>query len=138
MKVKKYKSNKLVSISLKKYAIDWEKAPSKGQRVLQDFLYQFWHNQLILGEMRIPGTLWRFDIVNCNKRIIFEFSPIHHFAFNKFFHKNRAGYLKSLKSDVLKQKWAEENDFKVIEITDEDLPKLSLKYIEEKFGVSIL
>lgn len=140
MRVKKYKSDKEVLIKISKYKINWSKAPSKGQQILQDFLYPLWRNCLVLAEMRVPGTLWRFDIVNCNKKIIIEYSPLtHHNNYNPWFHKSRAGYLKSLKSDINKLEWAEQqNGFKVIEIVEEDLPLLSIKYIENKFGINII
>lgn len=139
MKVKKYKSDKLVSIKINKYKIDWNKAPSKGQQILQDFLFPYWKNYLILKEMYLPGTKWRFDLVNCSKKIIIEYSPLsHHNNYNPFFHKSRAGYLRSLKSDSNKLEWAADNGFKVIEITEEDLPHLSANYIETKFGISII
>ena len=89
--------------------------------------------------MRVPGTLWRFDLVNCNKKLIIEYSPItHHNNYNPFFHKSRAGYLKSLKSDMFKNQWALDNGFKVIEIVEDDLDKLSLAYFIDKFGISLI
>jgi len=139
MKVRKYKSDKIISIDIKKYRIDWNSAPSKGQQILQNFLYPFWKSSLVLQELRVPGTLWRFDLVNCNSKIIFEYSPIsHHGNYNPFFHKTKAGYLKSLKSDLLKLEWAEQNGFKVIEIQESDLPFLSLDYIYDTFGVNLV
>lgn len=139
MKVKKYKSNKEILIKVSKYLIDWKKAPSKGQQILQDFLYKYIKNHIVLAEFRIPGSLMRFDIVDCTTRNIYEFSPIsHHNNYNPFFHKSRAGYLRSLKSDTNKLEWAEQNNFQVAEITDDDLPLLSIKYIQDKFNINIL
>lgn len=140
MRVFKYNSNKLVTININKYKIDWNSAPSKGQQTLQDFLYPYLKNHIVLAEMRVPGTLWRFDLVDCNTKVIYEYSPLtHHNNYNPFFHKSRAGFLKSLKSDMLKYEWAtQKNNFKVIEITEDDLPLLSLKYIQDKFNISII
>jgi hypothetical protein len=139
VKVRKYNSNKLVTININKYKIDWNKAPSKGQKILQDFLYTFWKNNLVLQECRIPGALFRFDLLNCTKKIIIEYSPLsHHNNFNKFFHRSRSGYLKSLKSDINKRKWAESNGFKVIDIQESDLENLSILYIYDKFGISLI
>lgn len=138
MRVKKYKSDKLVSIPIKKYLINWAKAPSKGQQILQDFLYPYWKDCIVLKEMKIPGTKWRFDIVNCNRRIIVEFSPTsHHNKYNPFFHKSRAGYLRSLLADSKKREWAEENDFKVIDVCEEDLDYLSKSYFLNTFDVQL-
>lgn len=139
MKVKKYKSDRLVTINIQKYKIDWNSAPSKGQQVLQNFLYPYWRNSLILQEMYVPGTKWRFDLVNCNRKIIVEYSPkTHHGNFNKFFHRSRAGYLRSIKADLFKYDWAIENDFKVAEIVEKDLDNLSIKFFQDKFNISII
>jgi hypothetical protein len=140
MKVFKYNSTRLCTIPINRYKINWEKAPSKGQLELQKFLYPYWKSYLVLKEMRVPGTLWRFDIVNCNKRLIIEYSPkSHHGSYNKFFHKNRAGYGKSLNADVSKYEWAvEQNGFKLIEITEEDLPNLSVQFFQNRFDINII
>ena len=140
MKVFKYKSTRLCTIPINRYKINWEKAPSKGQLELQKFLYPYWRNYLVLREMRVPGTLWRFDLVNCSKRVIIEYSPLsHHNNFNEFFHKTRAGYSRSLKADLSKYEWAvEQNGFKLAEITEEDLPNLSVNFFLEKFGINII
>lgn len=139
MKVKKYKSDKEVLIKVSKYKIIWDKAPSKGQLKLQQFLYPFWKNCIVLKEMFIPGTKWRFDIVNCNKKIIVEYSPLsHHNNYNKFFHKSRIGYIRSLKSDLDKFEWAVDNGFKVLEINEDDLEHLSYEFVLNKFNISLI
>lgn len=131
MIVTKWKGTQKIAIPIKNYKIDWSKAPSKGQQVVQDFLYDFWRHDIVIAEMRIPGCMKRFDIVNCSKKIIIEYSPIsHHGNFSEFFHKNRAQYLKSIKSDIDKIAWAERNGFKIAEITEADLIRLSEKWFE--------
>ena len=135
MKVKKYKSNKEISININKYKINWQKSQSKGQQILQDFLYPYWKDSLILQEMRVPGTLWRFDLVNCNKKLIIEYSPVHHREYTPFFHKHRLGYLKVIQSDIKKEQWAETNNFKLIEVQEEDLDLLSYQFFIDKFDI---
>ena len=72
------------------------------------------------------------------KRIAVEVQGPQHESFNKFFHGNsRANYLKSIKRDYHKVVWLENNNFKILEIFEEDLPSLSPKYIEKKFSVNI-
>ena len=61
-----------------------------------------------------------------------------HNEYNPFFHKSRSGYLRSLEADRKKFEWAEENNFKMIEITEKDLEHLSSDYIEKKFGIDIV
>ena len=80
----------------------------------------------------------KVDFVNMTKRIAVEAQGAQHESFNKFFHGNsRANYLKSIKRDHHKMVWLENNGFEVLEITAEDLPSLSSKYIFEKFAVNI-
>ncbi len=138
MIVTRWKGGKKVVIPINKYLINWDKSPSQGQQILQNFLVTFWRNDIVIAEMRIPGCLKRFDIVNCNKKIIVEYSPLtHHNTYNKFFHRSRAGYLKSIKSDAEKAEWAERNGFKLVEIVEKDLPLLSRDYFYKQFGVQL-
>lgn len=138
MKLFNFQRTRLVNIPTQKYKINWDKAPSKGQQVVQNFLRPYWNGQIVLAEMRIPGTRKRCDIVNCTKKIIVEYSPIsHHGTFNKFFHGNRIKYAKTVCADVEKQEWAEHNGFVWIELVEKDLDNLSVIFFQEKFGVFI-
>ena len=72
------------------------------------------------------------------KRIAVEAQGAQHEEFNKFFHNNsRANYLRSITRDHDKRVWLENNDFKVLEVFEDDLPSLSKKYILDKFEISI-
>ena len=72
------------------------------------------------------------------KRIAVETQGAQHESFNKFFHNNsRANYLRSITRDYDKIVWLENNNFKILEIFEEDLASLSRKYILDKFEVSI-
>ena len=134
-KVQKINSKLYVNISYNKYKIDWDKAPSKGQQVLQKFLYPYWKTQIVLSEMRIPGSRLRCDIVNCNKKVIIEYSPKHHTEYTKHFHKNVIGWLNALSRDNEKMKWAEKNNFQFIEIIESDLKKLSYDFFINEFNL---
>ncbi len=80
----------------------------------------------------------KVDMINMTKRIAVEVQGAQHDSFNKFFHNNsRANYLSSIKRDYDKRVWLESNDFKVLEVFEEDLPSLSKKYIMQKFEISI-
>lgn len=87
----------------------------------------------------MPGSLFRIDILNISDKIAIEYSPDStHFEFSPFFHGTRpSGYLKRIKSDLLKIEELERNGFQVIEINEEDLDYLSKKYFLEKFGVNL-
>lgn len=134
----KFKSTKTKNVNISHYLINWSIAPSKEQQRLQDFLYPYWKNHIVLAEFLLPGSLLRFDIINISQHIIVEHSPNStHGEFNKFFHVTRSGYLKRIKNDMAKIEWAENQNppFRVIETTEEDLDLLSRKYFLEKFNV---
>lgn len=138
MKVWTINRTKLVPINLNKYKINWDKAPSKGQKQLQDFLRPYWESQIILAEMRIPGCQKRIDLTNCNKKIIIEYSPVsHHGKFNKFFHGNKVKYAERVIADLDKMEWADYNGFKFIELVEADLKNISVEFFKENFGVTI-
>ncbi len=136
MLLKKLHSNRQINVNISKYIINWKKAPSKGQQELQDFLYKYWRYHVVCAELRIPGCLFRLDIVNITNHIILEYSPSHHFEFNEFFHKNKSNFGQSISRDFQKQEWAALNDFRLIEITEEDFP-LEKDSFEKKFDLKL-
>lgn len=131
----RFKSNRQSNVNINKYIIDWNQSPSKEQRILQDFLYPFWKNKIILSEFRIPGSLLRVDILNITDRIGVEYSPDSSHDYNVYFHHDRNGFLKKIKSDINKIEWLEANNFKVIEIIKEDLENLSKRFFLDKFDI---
>ena len=141
MKVYKFKSDKLVSIPINKYLIDWDAdSCSKLQTKCKQLLRPFWSRCLVLEECRIPGCLLRIDFICLNKKIAVEVSPIsHHGTFNAFFHKNsRNVYKDSIKRDLDKLEWLEKNQFKLLELNEADLDQFSPRYIESLFGILII
>ena len=135
MKLTKLKNNSLVPINVNKYLINWDKAPSKGQLELQKFLVKYWKTDLVLAEMRVPGSQLKIDILNATKNIIFEFDGAFHTQFTPFFHKNRTGYLNSMKRDYVKEDWAARNGYTLIRIESADLSNLSYDYFKEKHSI---
>ena len=137
MKIKNLKG-KIVDINPSKYLINWDRAVSGPQKRAKDFLHQYWKNHVVLEEFCLPNSRLRIDLINLSKGIVLEVSPeAVHAKFNKFMHGSRAGYLKKLKADIDKQKWAESNGFKFIEVVDEDLleENLTREYYEKKFDI---
>ena len=130
---------RLVNKSVTKYRIDWEAdCRSKFQYEVKQFFKTFWYGQICYEEFPVYGTRMKVDLINMTKRIAVESHGAQHESFNKFFHNNsRANYLRSITRDYDKVVWLENNDFKVLEIFEEDLASLSKKYIMEKFEVSI-
>jgi len=133
----KYNSDKKVNVNIRRYLIDWNKSPSKEQKILQDFLYPYWKHQIILSEFRIPSTLYRVDLLNISCRICLEYSPDSTHDFNSFFHANRNAFLQRVKADLNKIKYLEKEGFTVFEVKKEDLPYLSRKFFLDKFGISL-
>lgn len=138
MKFKKLNSNQYINVRIQKYAVDWDRVVSKPQKAVKDFFYPYWNADVVLEEFRIPGTLLRFDLVNLNKKLLVEVSPHSvHGKFNPFFHKTKHKFKESIKRDLLKYDWAEQNGFFLMEIYEEDIPNLSPRWFEVKYAVTI-
>jgi hypothetical protein len=131
---------KLRSRNVSRFLIDWnKKSRSKIQFKVKQFLKTYWKNQIVYEEFPVYGTLMKVDILNATKKIAVEVQGRQHSEFNKFFHKNSASnYLNSIKRDCQKREWLELNNFKILEIEEEDINKLSAEYILKTFSVSIL
>ena len=132
--------DKLVKISPTKYKISWDKKKASNfQFAIKQFLKPYWQYDIgVFEEMRIPKSLLRIDLINFTKRIAVEASGAQHFEYNKFFHGgSEMNFLGSIKRDDSKRLWLERNNFKMIELVETDIPKLSPEYIMEKFGVDI-
>ena len=132
-------AGKLAYKSVNKYRIEWEKeCRSNIQFEVKQFFKPYWVNHICYEEFPVYGTRMKVDMINMTKRIAVEVQGAQHESFNKFFHGNsRANYLKSIKRDYHKRVWLENNNFKLLEITKEDLASLSRGYILEKFEVII-
>ncbi len=139
MKLTKLHGDNLVNYSIKQYIINWDRKVSGPQKQVKDFLKKYWENHIVCEEFRILGQgLLRLDLINFTKKIVIEVSPRKiHVDFNKFMHGGRGGFLKKLKSDADKMFWSEKNGFKFIELYDEDLENLSVKYLKEKFDLDL-
>lgn len=121
-----------------KYLVKWDKQTrSAPQTATKKFLHRYWNSDLVCEEFKIPGTRLKIDIINFTKKIIVEVSGKQHENFVKFFHGNRAGFLKSIKRDFSKIKWAEMNNFTFVEIYDSEVSDLSEHFFEEKFNIKL-
>lgn len=106
-----------------KYKIDWDKpAPSKPAQQVKDFLKLHANRHIWFEEYRVPGTRLKIDFLCPNLKLAIEFDGKQHRTYNSFFHKNRSGFLASIKRDVKKEKFLQENDYTVAVIEDKDLP----------------
>lgn len=130
MKWEKLNSRKIVNVNVTPYLIDWDHAVSVPQKRVKDFLRPFWQNSVVLEEVRIPGSLLRIDLMNLPRRIAIEVSPSSSHAYNPFFHKHRFGFGAALNRELDKAEWCRRNGFKHIELTEEDIGKLSPQWFK--------
>ena len=130
----------LVNKNVRKNLIDWSgKSRSNLQFNYKQFFYLYWRNHIVYEEFPVYGTMLKVDFLNATKRIAVEIQGNQHESFNKFFHENsRLKYLQSIKRDVQKSKWLEINNFKLLELYENDFKNISPQYIEEKCGISII
>lgn len=138
MRFTKLKGRNLVNVNISKYVIDWDRAVSKPQKTVKDFFFTYWRNHIVLEEFRIPGCLFRIDLLDASTKTIVEISPDKvHLEFNKFMHGSRNGFLKKIKADCAKQEWGERNGFNYIELYDADIKNISVVYLKEKFNLDL-
>jgi hypothetical protein len=133
-------NGKLVNKNVRKNLINWNgKSRSNLQYRFKQFFYTYWKNHIVYEEFPVYGSMLKVDLLNATKKIAIEIQGNQHESFNKFFHNNsRLKYLESIKRDVKKEKWLEMNEFKFIELYEDDLKNLSPEYIEEKCGILII
>lgn len=131
---------KLIYKNCDKYLIDWD-APSKSkvQFRAKQFFRQYWSKHVVFEEFKVFGRRLYIDLLNATTRLACEINGSQHSQFNPFFHQNsRVNFWKSLKRDFCKAEWLEKNNFQLLEIEENEVDNLSLKWIKEKFGVSII
>ena len=125
-------------ISISKYAVKWDKKiGSNAQFLTKQFIKNYWNGETVCEEFIIPGTRLRVDLINFSRKIAIEVSGSQHENFNKFFHKNRIGFIKSIKRDFQKIDWLEMNGFKLAEIYDYEVKNLDKAFFKNKFDISL-
>ena len=132
-------NGKLVYKSVGKKRINWsKKSRSKLQTQVKVFLKKFWKNHIVYEEFPVYGTRMSVDFLNATKKIAIEVNGQQHSQYVKFFHGSRIYYFKSIKRDVKKAEWLQMNEYVLIELERKDVNELSLDYIEEICGISII
>lgn len=127
------------SIPLKKYRIDWNKeCKSKFQFNIKQFFKQYWEYDNCVEEFPVIGTKLNCDIINFDKMFAVEADGNFHNTFSKFHHKNRIGFLNSLKRDNKKDEWLKSNNFFIIRINENDIKNLTLEWLQNTFNIDIL
>ena len=126
---------RLVNKNTSSYLIDWDK---KSRSIIQfktkQFLKTFWRNHIVFEEFPVFGSLLKVDIFNATLKIAIEVDGKQHNEFNKFFHNNSpAKYLASIKNDIKKANWLEKNNYKLIQINEDEVKLLSKQFFIDKF-----
>lgn len=129
-------NGKLQNKSVSKYLIKWnKKSRSKVQFRTKKFLEPFWKAQIVYEEFPVYGTRMTVDILNATKKLAIEVQGRQHSEFNKFFHGNsRLKYLEGIKRDIKKAEWLEKNGFILLEIEEDEVDLLSIKFFMDKFS----
>lgn len=132
-------SGRLQNKSVFKFLIDWDKkSRSNIQKQVKDFLKTFWKAHVVYEEFPVYGTRQKVDILNATLRVAVEVQGKQHGSFNKFFHANsRSKYLESIKRDVIKAQWLEKNNYKLIEIEEDEVGLLTKDFFEKKFDLKL-
>ena len=121
----------------RKYKINWfKKSPSEISQQFKNFLFKHCKNNCLYEEYRIPGCLLRIDFLDATKKIAYEINGSQHESFNKFFFKNKLGYLNSIKRDIKKQSYLEKNGYKFVEIFETDFP-LTKVFLKTEFNFNL-
>lgn len=131
-------NGKLKYKNCRAYRIDWnQKERSIIQFKVKKFLEPFWKNHVVFSEFPVFGTRLKIDIFNATKNIAVEIDGNQHNEFNKFFHRNRLGYLNSLKRDNKKEKFLELNNIKLARVLENEINDISVEYFKEMFGIEL-
>jgi hypothetical protein len=128
-----------VNRSLSKYLIDWEgKSLSNVQFLAKRFFYKFWCYDVVTEEFRIPNSRLSCDFLNWSKRYACEIDGNFHNKFSSYHHKNRMGFLGSIKRDSAKDDWLTKNRFVKMRIGEDDVKNLSPKWIKDNFDIDLI
>ena len=131
-------NGKSVSKNVSKYLIDWDGiSKSKLQFKVKLFLKNYWYKYICYEEFPVYGTRMKVDFLNASKKIAIEVHGRQHNEFNKHFQGNRSGFYFQIKRDADKMDWLGKNGIRLIEIYEEEIPKISEGFFLEKFGLRI-
>ena len=132
-------NGRLVKKNITRFLIKWD-GPSRSmiQYKTKQFLKPFWCGVICYEEAPCFGSLLKVDILTATLSLAVEVNGKQHESINSFFHKgNPANYLKGIKNDEKKLIWLRKNNFKLIEIMENEVPMLSTAFFKEKFGIAL-
>lgn len=139
MKLPDFVTGRMVAVNLQPYRMDWDRVVSKPQKAVKDFLRPYWQAHAMYEEVALPGKgRMRIDLLNTTRGVVIEVSPRSSHSFNKFFHKNdRFTFGAAVGRDLKKAEWVKAAGFTLVEISDDDMDKLSAAWFLATFNVSL-
>lgn len=94
-----------------------EQSKSEGQFLLGRSIRSIYGPQaVLLEEFPIPAERLWLDFYLPHHNLAFEYQGQHHDEFNKFFHGDKQGFVKSQKRDERKRQWCALNSIVLIEV----------------------
>ena len=72
--------------------------------------------QIILEEVKIPGSRLRIDIYLPLQKLAIEIQGSQHYKFNTFFHRNKLSYFQACGRDRTKKKWCSDHEIVLIDL----------------------
>lgn len=131
-------SQKRIDIKVHKYLINWDKKVTRGgkknfgkfQFDVKRLLRPFWEEDIVLEEMPVPALIGQrgksIDIVNITQGICIEVDGNFHHSLNNWLHKDKECLRKQMYRDDFKLRWAELNNFKMVNIYEGDELNINL------------
>lgn len=125
--------------NVSKCVIKWDSpSRSKIQFRVKQFFKPFWNSHVVYEEFPVYGTRMKVDLINATLKVAIEVNGRQHSEFNKFFHSNsRSKYLESIKRDIKKAEWLEDNNFKLVEVEEHEVNEMSKEFFKEKFNLAL-
>lgn len=132
-------NGRMVWKNTNKYKVDYDKkCRSKIQFQFKNFLKPYIFKHLVLEEFTLPGTRLSIDLLDLTTHIAYEIQGFQHIEYNAFFSKNsRSNYLGQISRDMRKKDYLEKNNYRLIEIYENEIPLLSHQWFSEKFGIKL-
>jgi hypothetical protein len=129
------------NLDLKKYIVreNDTKKKSKYHLEARRLLKEMFSGYTILEEVKLPGSrdpvkksVLFLDFFIPNAMLGIEVHGQQHYEFSKFFHKTKAGFLKSVSRDFIKEDWCELNEIQLIVLKYSDRIEEWRKQIESR------
>lgn len=101
-----------------------EQSKSVGQFLLGRGIRTIYGPQaILLEEFPIPGERLWLDFYMPHHNLAFEYQGQQHDEFNRFFHGDKTGFVKSQKRDERKRQWCALNSVVLIEVRESLTPE---------------